>query len=85
MKGDIFYDYVANEFNKWITRNLNKRSVLLLVNRHKSNIKLPLSEFLDDNKIILYALSPDTTHVLQPTCVQTTETRLEKFSEELAG
>ncbi|KAF2901136.1 hypothetical protein ILUMI_05055 [Ignelater luminosus] len=35
-------------------------------NGHKSHTTLALSEFCDKNQIILYALPPNTTHILQP-------------------
>ncbi|KAF2885884.1 hypothetical protein ILUMI_20292, partial [Ignelater luminosus] len=35
-------------------------------NGHKSHMTLALSEFCNKDQIILYALPPNTTHILQP-------------------
>lgn len=66
MRSDVFYEYVANDFNKWVHENRLKRPILLLVDGHRSHMSLPLSQFCDENQIILYALPPNTTHMLQP-------------------
>ncbi|CAK1600118.1 unnamed protein product [Parnassius mnemosyne] len=66
MRGDIFFEYICNDFNKWRIENKIKKPVLLLVDGHKSHMKLPLSEFCESNGIILYTLPPRTTHILQP-------------------
>ncbi|KAJ8953423.1 hypothetical protein NQ318_023540 [Aromia moschata] len=41
-------------------------SPMTSINGHRSHMSLPLSEFCAANKIILYALPPNTTHMLQP-------------------
>lgn len=66
MKSDVFFEYVANDFNTWLLENEIKRPVILFIDGHKSHMSLPLSEFCDANGIILYALPPNTTHILQP-------------------
>lgn len=66
MRGDIFYEYVANYFNKWVIENHLRKPILLLIDGHKSHMTLALSEFCDENRIILYALPLNTTHILQP-------------------
>lgn len=43
-----------------------KRFILLLVDGHKSHMSLPLSQSCEENQIFLYALPPNTTHMLQP-------------------
>nr|XP_023029870.1 uncharacterized protein LOC111517824 [Leptinotarsa decemlineata] len=60
MKSDTFFD------NKWVIDNHVKKPILLLVDGHKSHLSLELSTFCSDNQIILYALPPNTTHILQP-------------------
>ncbi|XP_072390016.1 uncharacterized protein [Diabrotica undecimpunctata] len=66
MTGEVFFEYISNDFNSWLTTNQINRPVLLLIDGHKSHMTLPLSQFCDENKIILYALPPNTTHILQP-------------------
>lgn len=66
MRGDVFFEYVTNDFNNWIVRNNITKPVLLLVDGHKSHMSLMLSTMCEDLQIILYALPPNTTHILQP-------------------
>lgn len=66
MKSETFYEYIANGMDKWLTKNNIKRPVLLLVDGHKSHLSLELSKFCYDHQIILYALPPNTTHIMQP-------------------
>ncbi|KAJ8911934.1 hypothetical protein NQ315_016275 [Exocentrus adspersus] len=66
IKSDTFYEYIANGLNSWIETNNINRPVLLLVDGHKSHLTLELSKFCHDNEIFLYALPPNTTHILQP-------------------
>ncbi|KAB0799878.1 hypothetical protein PPYR_07758 [Photinus pyralis] len=66
MKSDVFFEYICNDFNKWLTDNNIKRPIILFVDGHRSHLNIFLSEFCDKNGIILYALPPNTTHILQP-------------------
>lgn len=66
MKSDVFYEYVANTLDKWLTKNKVQRPVLFLVDGHKSHMSLDLSKFCHENQIILYALPPNATHLIQP-------------------
>ncbi|KAJ8935021.1 hypothetical protein NQ314_013046 [Rhamnusium bicolor] len=66
MKSEVLYEFIANNFNRWLTENQIKRPILLFIDGHKSHMTLPLSEFCERNGIILYALPPNTTHILQP-------------------
>ncbi|XP_045501117.1 uncharacterized protein LOC123698513 [Colias croceus] len=66
MNGDVFFEYIVNDFNKWITEKNIKKPVLLLVDGHKSHMSLALSSVCEELGIILYALPPNTTHMLQP-------------------
>ncbi|KAJ8929563.1 hypothetical protein NQ314_017726 [Rhamnusium bicolor] len=63
---DIFYEYIANDFNNWLTENSIKKPVIVFIDGHRSHMTLPLSKFCEKNEIILYALPPNTTHMLQP-------------------
>nr|CAI5853559.1 unnamed protein product [Callosobruchus analis] len=66
MRGDVFFEYIANDFNEWVTQNDLKRPILLFIDGHKSHMTMNLSEFCDTHGIILYCLPPNTTHILQP-------------------
>lgn len=66
MKGDVFYEYIVNDFNKWVSDNNIKRPIILFIDGHKSHMTMALSEACERNGIILYALPPNTTHILQP-------------------
>lgn len=66
MRSDIFFEFVANGLNDWLKQQEIKRPVLFLVDGHRSHMSLQLSEFCDQNGIILYALPPNATHLLQP-------------------
>ncbi|CAH0721510.1 unnamed protein product, partial [Brenthis ino] len=66
MKADVFFDYVSKCLNKWIQENNIKKPVLVFVDGHKSHMTMGLSQYCYDNNIILYALPPNTTHLMQP-------------------
>lgn len=66
MKADIFYDYISKGLNKWLNDNNVKKPVLVFIDGHKSHMTKDLSKYCYDNGIILYALPPNTTHMMQP-------------------
>lgn len=66
MTSDVFFEFINNDFNKWlITENIPK-PVILFVDGHKSHLTMTISEWCHNNEIILYALPPNITHMLQP-------------------
>ncbi|KAI4461697.1 hypothetical protein MML48_5g00010854 [Holotrichia oblita] len=66
MTSDVFYEYIANDFHTWVLENQIKKPLLIFVDGHKSHMTLSLSKWCDKNQIVLYALPPNTTHILQP-------------------
>lgn len=66
MKADTFYDYIVVHFLPWIKENEIPLPIVIFVDGHASHVSLTLSEFCDENQIILIALYPNATHVLQP-------------------
>lgn len=66
MTGQTFLSYVKDIYLPWLLTNKITLPVLLLVDGHKSHINLELHEFCVQNRIILYCLYPNTTHILQP-------------------
>lgn len=50
----------------WLVTNKIKKPVILFVDGHSSHLNFDLSEYCTNNGIILYALPPNTTHMMQP-------------------
>lgn len=66
MKSEIFYDYIVKGLNEWVKEEKIKKPVLIFVDGHKSHLTMRLSEYCHENGIILYALPPNATHLIQP-------------------
>lgn len=66
MTGESFYEYITNIFHVWLLKNDIPLPVILYVDGHSSHITMPLSDFCTKNGIILVALYPNATHILQP-------------------
>ena len=61
----IFQDYLKNHFIKHVP-NIGVENIVIFYDGHKSHVCGPLIEWANENKIILYVLSPHTSHLLQP-------------------
>ena len=66
MDQELFLQWLRNGFDKFITRSGVKRPVLLIIDGAKVHLSLWISEFCDANKIILFVLYPNSTHLTQP-------------------
>lgn len=66
MTAKIFFEYIANVFEPWLTKMKIKHPVLLYMDGHSSHMTLHLSKFCSDNEIVLLALHANATHILQP-------------------
>lgn len=66
MTGETFYEYVSNVFYPWVISNGIELPIILFVDGHTSHMTLELSQFCSDKMIILVALHPNATHILQP-------------------
>lgn len=66
MRSDVLFEYISNDFNNSVDRNCLKKPILLLIDGHKSHMSLVLSAMCEKLGIILYALPPNSTHMLQP-------------------
>lgn len=66
MNGEVFYDYIKNRFYPWAIQQKLKFPIVVLLDGHASHLTLPLSEFCNRNEIILIALPPNATHIMQP-------------------
>ena len=63
METGTFYAWLANHFVKEIP---SKRPVILLLDGHDSHVDLYVSNFCDENGIILFCLRQHTSHLTQP-------------------
>lgn len=67
MKGEIFYEYFAKYFLKWLKQQPEiKFPIVMFLDGHKSPLTYHLSLLCSQNEIILFAIPPNTTHVMQP-------------------
>lgn len=66
MTGETFFEFIANIFNPWLIENQIEKPVLLFIDGHTSHLTLQTSKFCSDNDIVLVALYPNATHILQP-------------------
>ncbi|KAJ8952744.1 hypothetical protein NQ318_008058 [Aromia moschata] len=66
MKAELFYEYIANVFHKSLVANGVKFTVILFVDGHKTHMTIQLSKLCNDLEIILIALYPSATRILQP-------------------
>lgn len=66
MTSDCFYEYFTNVFMPFLKNKNIKFPVIVFVDGHRSHLTLHLSRFCRDNQIILIALQPNATHILQP-------------------
>lgn len=66
MTMETFYEYICNIFNKWLNDNGIQKPVILFMDGHTSHMSFHVSKFCSENGIILIALFPNATHLLQP-------------------
>lgn len=66
MTGETFFEYVANIFHPWLVGQKVQFPVILFLDGHTSHLTMALSEYCSKNNIILIALCPNATHILQP-------------------
>lgn len=66
MTSDIFYSYITNTFFPWVKENNIQLPIVVFLDGHASHLTLPLCEFCNQNEIILVALPPNSTHIMQP-------------------
>ncbi|XP_039291044.1 uncharacterized protein LOC120352826 [Nilaparvata lugens] len=66
MTAKNFYEYVANVFEPYLTRNNIQRPVVLFLDGHSSHMTQHLSNFCSEKGIEVVALLANATHILQP-------------------
>lgn len=66
MTAESFYEYIGNVFIPHLRKEGVELPVILFLDGHKSHLSLHLSNLCRENGIIVVALVPNTTHMLQP-------------------
>ena len=66
MTSATFYDYMLQVFEPWLVQSNIPRPVLVYADGHKSYLSLEVAEFCTSKGILLVALYPNSTHLLQP-------------------
>lgn len=66
MKSELFYEYAGNILNTFLVENEIPRPVILFVDGHKTHLTYHLSQSCSELEIILIALYPNATRILQP-------------------
>lgn len=66
MKAEIFIDYIKNVFHKHLLETNVEFPVILFVDGHRTHLTYQLSQLCTDLKIVLIALYPNATRILQP-------------------
>lgn len=66
MKAETYFEYIANVFEPWLTKNNIERPVILYADGHSSHFTYNVAEFCMEHEIELLALYPNATHILQP-------------------
>lgn len=66
MTAEAFYEFMADIFHPWLIKENITLPVIMFVDGHKSHLSMQLSQFCEKNGIVLVALFPNATHLLQP-------------------
>lgn len=66
MVSEVFYEFIANVFHPFLIQSGIELPVILFVDGHKSHLTYHLSNLCNNLKIILIALYPNATRILQP-------------------
>lgn len=66
MKAELFYNYIKNVFHPFLVRSKREFPVILSVGGHKTHLSLEVSELCKSLVIVLVALYPNATRLLQP-------------------
>ncbi|CAH1985428.1 unnamed protein product [Acanthoscelides obtectus] len=66
MKSEIFIDYIQNHLYPHLKQINTRFPIILFVDGHKSHLSLELSEVCTKLEIVLVALYPNCTRIMQP-------------------
>ncbi|CAK1589093.1 unnamed protein product [Parnassius mnemosyne] len=78
----IFYEYIGNQFIPWLEKEKIVRPVLFFVDGHVSHLSMEVSQLCSQNDIVLVALYPNATHLLQPMDVSVFHTLKASWKEK---
>lgn len=62
----LFYEWVTNVFEPWLTTNSIERPAFLFLDGHQSHLTMELSDFCVEKQIEIIPLYPNATHIMQP-------------------
>ncbi|XP_022199037.2 uncharacterized protein LOC111056028 [Nilaparvata lugens] len=83
MTCEAFFEFVADIFYPWLKKENIPLPVALFVDGHSSHLSLQVSQFCEKNGIILIALYPNATHLLQPMDVSVFRTLKEHWKRKV--
>ncbi|KAF6213605.1 hypothetical protein GE061_011326 [Apolygus lucorum] len=66
MRSEVFFEFVGNIFLRFLEDNDIPRPVILFIDGHKSHLSLHLSKLCTEVGIVLIALYPNSTRIIQP-------------------
>ena len=66
MTKELFHEWIKNLFIPYWADPNSRGHVLLLLDGHASHISLKTSKLCSENKIQLFRIPPNTTHLIQP-------------------
>ncbi len=66
INSECFFEYIANVFVPYLNGRSISRPVVVFLDGHKSHLSQEVSELCRENGIVLVALFPNATHILQP-------------------
>jgi hypothetical protein len=66
MKSEVFYEYIGNVLHPALVKMKIKFPIILIVDGHRTHLDRNLSELCNRLQIILIALYPNATRILQP-------------------
>lgn len=83
MTCEAFFEFIADIFHPWLEKEKIPLPVILFVDGHQSHLSLQVSQFCEKNGIILIALHPNATHLLQPMDVAVFRTLKEHWKKKV--
>lgn len=83
MTCEAFFEFIADIFYPWLVRTQVTLPIILFVDGHVSHLSLQTSQFCESKGIILVALYPNATHLMQPMDVAVFKSLKEGWKEKI--
>eukprot|EP00057_Strongylocentrotus_purpuratus_P006778 XP_011661252.1 PREDICTED: uncharacterized protein LOC105436902 [Strongylocentrotus purpuratus] len=80
MNSEVFFCYISNCFIPFVKQKGVNFPVLLLVDGDRSHLSFELNELCKVNKVILYCLPPNASHMIQPCSLSLFSSLKEKWA-----